>query len=80
MGTYSACVASVYSLARYANATRAGERPPSGGESPWVALGQRTGDVAPAIFGMSIVWVLLIMAQYESWIRPLVIVLAVPCR
>jgi hypothetical protein len=29
---------------------------------------------------MSIVWVLLIMAQYESWIRPLVIVLAVPCR
>jgi hydrophobe/amphiphile efflux-1 (HAE1) family protein len=40
---------------------------------------QRTGNVAPLIFALSIVCVFLFMAAlYESWIRPLVIVLTVP--
>ncbi len=40
---------------------------------------QRTGNVAPAIFALSIVCVFLFMAAlYESWIRPLVIILTVP--
>jgi hydrophobe/amphiphile efflux-1 (HAE1) family protein len=40
---------------------------------------QRTGNVAPLIFGLSIVCVFLFMAAlYESWIRPLVIIFTVP--
>ncbi len=40
---------------------------------------QKTGNVAFAIFGLSIVCVFLFMAAlYESWIRPLVIILTVP--
>jgi hydrophobe/amphiphile efflux-1 (HAE1) family protein len=40
---------------------------------------QRTGNVAPLIFALSIVCVFLFMAAlYESWIRPLVIILTVP--
>jgi hydrophobe/amphiphile efflux-1 (HAE1) family protein len=40
---------------------------------------QRTGNVAPMIFGLSIVCVFLFMAAlYESWIRPMVIILTVP--
>ena len=40
---------------------------------------QKTGNVAFAIFGLSIVCVFLFMsALYESWIRPLVIILTVP--
>jgi multidrug efflux pump subunit AcrB len=40
---------------------------------------QKTGNVAFLIFGLSIVCVFLFMAAlYESWIRPLVIILTVP--
>jgi HAE1 family hydrophobic/amphiphilic exporter-1 len=40
---------------------------------------QKTGNVAAFIFAMSIVCVFLFMAAlYESWIRPLVIILTVP--
>ncbi len=40
---------------------------------------QQTGDLAGAIFALSIVCVFLFMAAlYESWIRPLVIILSVP--
>ncbi len=40
---------------------------------------QRTGNVAAGIFALSIVCVFLFMAAlYESWIRPLVIILTVP--
>ncbi len=40
---------------------------------------QRTGNVAILIFGLSIVCVFLFMAAlYESWVRPLVIILTVP--
>ncbi|MHB1559756.1 MAG: efflux RND transporter permease subunit [Isosphaeraceae bacterium] len=40
---------------------------------------QRTGNLAPLIFALSIVCVFLFMAAlYESWIRPLVIILTVP--
>jgi HAE1 family hydrophobic/amphiphilic exporter-1 len=40
---------------------------------------QRTGNIAPLIFALSIVCVFLFMAAlYESWIRPLVIILTVP--
>ena len=40
---------------------------------------QRTGNVATGIFALSIVCVFLFMAAlYESWIRPLVIILTVP--
>ena len=40
---------------------------------------QKTGNLAMYIFGLSIVCVFLFMAAlYESWIRPLVIILTVP--
>jgi len=40
---------------------------------------QKTGNLATYIFGLSIVCVFLFMAAlYESWIRPLVIILTVP--
>ena len=40
---------------------------------------QKTGNVATFIFALSIVCVFLFMAAlYESWIRPLVIILTVP--
>jgi multidrug efflux pump subunit AcrB len=40
---------------------------------------QKTGNVAFAIFGLSIVCVFLFMAAlYESWVRPLVIIFTVP--
>ncbi|MDX2036765.1 MAG: multidrug efflux RND transporter permease subunit [Isosphaeraceae bacterium] len=40
---------------------------------------QKTGNLAVAIFAMSIICVFLFMcALYESWIRPLVIILTVP--
>ena len=40
---------------------------------------QKTGNLATSIFGLSIVCVFLFMAAlYESWIRPLVIILTVP--
>ncbi len=40
---------------------------------------QKTGNVAFAIFGLSIVCVFLFMAAlYESWMRPLVIIFTVP--
>jgi HAE1 family hydrophobic/amphiphilic exporter-1 len=40
---------------------------------------QKTGNVSAYIFGLSIVCVFLFMAAlYESWIRPLVIILTVP--
>jgi HAE1 family hydrophobic/amphiphilic exporter-1 len=40
---------------------------------------QKTGNLATYIFGLSIVCVFLFMsALYESWIRPLVIILTVP--
>jgi HAE1 family hydrophobic/amphiphilic exporter-1 len=40
---------------------------------------QKTGNVAALIFGLSIVCVFLFMAAlYESWIRPLYIILTVP--
>src|SRR4029077_12148182 len=40
---------------------------------------QRTGNVTISIFGLSLVCVFLFMAAlYESWIRPIVIILTVP--
>ena len=40
---------------------------------------QKTGNMATYIFALSIVCVFLFMAAlYESWIRPLVIILTVP--
>jgi hydrophobic/amphiphilic exporter-1 (mainly G- bacteria), HAE1 family len=39
----------------------------------------RAGDLAPVIFGLALVFVFLFLAaQYESWILPIIILLAVP--
>ena len=55
---------------------------PEGFDSEWTGTTfqeQKTGNVAIYIFSLSIVCVFLFMAAlYESWIRPMVIVLTVP--
>ena len=55
---------------------------PKGSDSEWTGTTfqeQKTGNVAIYIFSLSIVCVFLFMAAlYESWIRPMVIVLTVP--
>ena len=55
---------------------------PEGFDSEWTGTTyqeQKTGNVATYIFSLSIVCVFLFMAAlYESWIRPMVIVLTVP--
>ena len=55
---------------------------PEGFEFEWTGTTyqeQKTGNMATYIFAMSIVCVFLFMAAlYESWIRPLVIILTVP--
>ncbi len=60
----------------------AGETLPEGFTYEWTGTTfqeQRTGNVATAIFALSIVCVFLFMAAlYESWIRPMVIILTVP--